>query len=144
MLQRYSVRLRIYSWFLKYLPPPWRLRASSLPLSGDDGRRQQALTLIFWPGTASLDFIHMLIKDSVKRRAETCRTQAGRPTNFSFKPNQPSTVIREDQERPRECQRQTEKIPDRRPRRGWPTPLCIISSLVLAWKLSRTTTTAYN
>ena len=41
MLRRYSVRLRIYSWFMKYLPPPWRLRASSLSFSGDVGRHQQ-------------------------------------------------------------------------------------------------------
>jgi len=43
------------------------------------------LTLIFWPETTSLDFIHMLIKKSVKRRAKTCRTQAGRPTNYQLK-----------------------------------------------------------
>ena len=43
--------------------------------------------------TTSLDFIHMLIKKSVKRRAETCRTQAGRLTNFSFKLTQLSTTI---------------------------------------------------
>ena len=45
MLQRYSMRLRIYSWFMKYLPPPWRLRASSLSFSGDVGRLLALLSL---------------------------------------------------------------------------------------------------
>ena len=41
MLQRYSVCMRIYSWFMKYCHPNRRLRASSLFPSGDIGRRQQ-------------------------------------------------------------------------------------------------------
>ena len=36
-----------------------------------------ALTLNFRPGTASLDFMHPLMKKLVKRRIETCQTQAG-------------------------------------------------------------------
>ena len=47
MLQRYSVRLRIYSRFMKYLSPHWRLRASSLFPSGDVGRRQQIVSIFF-------------------------------------------------------------------------------------------------
>ena len=41
-------RLRIYSWFMKYLPPHLRLRASSLFPSGDVGWRQQALYLSYF------------------------------------------------------------------------------------------------
>ena len=38
MLQQYFMRLRIYSWFMKYPPPPnWHLRASLLFPSGDAG-----------------------------------------------------------------------------------------------------------
>ena len=48
MLQRYSVRLRIYSWFMKYLPLPWRLQASSLSLNGNVGRRQQSAQYKVW------------------------------------------------------------------------------------------------
>ena len=43
--------------------------------------------------STTMDFVHPLIKMSVKREAETCQTQVGRPTNFSFKPTQPSTSI---------------------------------------------------
>jgi len=63
--------------------------------------------------TTSLDIIHMLIMNSVKRRAETCRTQAGRPTIFSVEATQLTPSFREDQERPREGRRQTAKIPGR-------------------------------
>ena len=38
MLQRYSVRLRIYSWFMKYCHPKL---ASAGVIAGDVGRRQQ-------------------------------------------------------------------------------------------------------
>ena len=37
MLQRYSVRLRIYSWFMKYCHPKL---ASAGVIAGDVGRRQ--------------------------------------------------------------------------------------------------------
>ena len=52
MLQRYSVRLRIYSWFMKYCHPNWPLRASSLFPSGDVGRHQQSI-LVFLGWTNS-------------------------------------------------------------------------------------------
>ena len=53
MLQRYSVRLRIYSWSMKYCHPNWRLRASLLFPGGDVGRRQQAF-LVPLPGKAQI------------------------------------------------------------------------------------------
>ena len=43
--------------------------------------------------STTMDFMHPWIKMSVKWEAEMCQTQAGRPTNFSFKPTQPSTAI---------------------------------------------------
>ena len=36
--------------------------------------------------STTMDFMHSWIKMSVKREAEMCQTQAGRPTIFSFKP----------------------------------------------------------
>ena len=54
MLRRYSVRLRIYSWPVKYLPSHWCLRASSLIPSGDAGRRQHTPTLM----RTSIPIIH--------------------------------------------------------------------------------------
>ena len=41
MLRRYSMRLRIYSWLMNYLPPHWCLRVSLLSSSSDVGRCQQ-------------------------------------------------------------------------------------------------------
>ena len=48
MLQRYSVRLQIYSWFMKYCHPKL---ASAGVIAGDVGRRQQAF-LASLPGKA--------------------------------------------------------------------------------------------
>ena len=44
MLQRYSVRLRIYSWFMKYCHPKL---ASAGVIAGDVGRRQQSSKVEF-------------------------------------------------------------------------------------------------
>ena len=44
-------------------------------------------------GNTTMDFMLPWIKMSVKWEAEMCQTQASRPTNFSFKPTQPSTAI---------------------------------------------------
>ena len=41
----------------------------------------------------TMDFMHPWIKMSVKREAETCRTQAGRPTIFSVQATQSRTVM---------------------------------------------------
>ena len=60
--------------------------------------------------TALSKNVHPLIIKPVKWRAETCQLQAGRPTNFSVEPTQPPPPSRQDQERPREGRRQTEKI----------------------------------
>ena len=67
--------------------------------------------LLGWNTT--MDFIHMWIKMSVKREAEMCQTQGGRPTIFSFEATQHTPSSREDQERPREGRRQMAKIPGR-------------------------------
>ena len=48
MLRRYSVRLRIYSWPMIYLPLHWRLQTPSLIPSGDVGRRQQRVLERLW------------------------------------------------------------------------------------------------
>ena len=51
MLQWYSVRLRIYSWFMKYCHPKL---ASAGVIAGDIGRRQQAF-LVPLPGKAQCE-----------------------------------------------------------------------------------------
>ena len=53
MLQRYSVRLQIYSWFMKYCHPNWRLRASLLFPGSDVGRRQHPIKLLDYGGGGS-------------------------------------------------------------------------------------------
>jgi hypothetical protein len=58
MLQRYSMRLQIYSWSMKYCHPNWRLRASSLFFNGDVGRRQHRAVSITWRnGRFELNFL---------------------------------------------------------------------------------------
>jgi len=58
MLQWYSVRLRIHSWFIKYCHPNWRLRASSLVTlvgansNNDPFANKTKFTMLPFAGTA--------------------------------------------------------------------------------------------
>jgi len=63
--------------------------------------------------STTMDFMHPLTSKPVKRRAETCQLEAGRPTNFSVDAKQPPLPSREDQEHPQEGRHQTERIPGR-------------------------------
>ena len=56
--------------------------------------------------STTMDFMHPLIKMSVKRRAEKCQLQASQPTNFSIEAKQPTLTLGGDQERPREGRQQ--------------------------------------
>ena len=76
MLRRYSVRLRIYSWPMIYLPPHWRLRTPSLISSGDVGRRQQIGTLHLLEDAIG-GFLHMSENDCVLHISEDANWQSG-------------------------------------------------------------------
>ena len=89
--------------------------------------------------STTMDFMHPLIKMSVKRRAEMYQLQAGWPTNFSFEATQPPPPSRQHQERPREGRCQTEEIPGR-PAYGRPTgPTLQRLDPIFVWKLRQPT-----
>ena len=89
--------------------------------------------------STTMDFMHPLIKMSVKRRAEMYQLQAGWPTIFSFEPTSPPPPSRQDPERPQEGRLQTEVITGR-PGYGRPAgPTLQRLELIFAWKLRQPT-----
>ena len=83
ILQWYSVRLRIYSWFMKYMPPPWHLRVSSLTFSSDVGRRQQWHNMIS-PSSHSLHNTHIYMSTKSNRSHSSMSKHIYHNVQFRF------------------------------------------------------------
>ena len=89
--------------------------------------------------------MHPWIKMSVKREAEMCQIQAGWPTNCQLQtdanPHRHLDKIRSVHEKDGDKWQESQAD---QPMRGWPAPLCSVSSPGYAWKLSTLTLPAFN